>query len=276
MKFKYIFIIFNILIVLFLLVIVVSPLLILGPEFARKFFVSAWPMVLVLLAVLAAFNIFFLLNRRLFLLLEREDWPALVDYLERRVYDRGRYSPRLVKLLVNSYVIMSDFPSVLRLEKKLALAKPALVEKNALVFGSARILGGDAPGAAFFFHERLEKAGNKNIQWVKWYYAFSLLLSRKFDEAEKELFVLTVADDALISGLSAWFLSDTLMKYSANREQCRTLADAARENARKEIKTLNAWRREAAKIETEVYAAIIKKYIDEAANWLFGVNNERS
>jgi hypothetical protein len=270
MKFKYIFIIFNILIIFFLLVIVVSPFLILGSELAQKFFASAWPLILVLLAVLTALNIFYLSNRRLFLLLEREDWPALVDYLERRVYDRGGYSARLVRLLANSYVIMSDFPSVLRLEKKLALAKPALVEKNVLVFGSARILGGDASGAAAFFHDHLEKAGKKNTQWVKWYHAFSLLLSRKFDEAEKEFSALALAEDALISGLSAWLLLETLVKFSASREQCRTLAEDARENIRKEIKTLSAWRKEAAKIEAEVHAAIIKKYIDEAANWLFG------
>jgi hypothetical protein len=269
MKFKYIFIIFFFFLILFLLVIVVSPVLILGFEFAHKFFASAWPLALVLLVTLTILNVFYLLNRRLFLLLEREDWPALVDYLERRVYDRGRYSARLVRLLANSYVIMSDFPSVLRLEKKLALAKPVLVEKNTLVFGSARILGGDAPSAAAFFHDHLEKAGKKTIQWVKWYYAFSLLLSRKFDEAEKEFSALALADDALISGLSAWLLLETLAKFSASREQCKALAEDARENIRKEIKALSAWRREAAKIETEVHAAIIKKYIDEAANWLF-------
>jgi hypothetical protein len=270
MKFKYIFIIFIIFIILFLLVIVVSPVLILGPDFAQKFFVSAWPLILVLIAALAVLNVFYLSNRRLFLLLEREDWPALVDYLERRLYDRGSYSSRLVKLLVNSYVIMSDSPAVLRLEKKLALAKPVLVEKNALVFGSARILGGDAPGAAAFFHEHLEKAGKKNAQWLKWYYAFSLLLARKFDEAEKEFLVLALADDALIAGLSAWFLSDTLVKFSASREQCRALAEEARENVRKGLTNVKAWRKEASKVETEVHAAIIKKYIDEAANWLFG------
>ncbi|MDL2230060.1 hypothetical protein LJC14_07420, partial [Treponema sp. OttesenSCG-928-L16] len=80
------------------------------------------------------------MNRRLFYLLEREDWPALVQYLEGKVMRGGNYSPRLVKLLANTYLVLSDPRSVMALERKLAAAKPALLDRNALVFGAARIL----------------------------------------------------------------------------------------------------------------------------------------
>ena len=270
MKFKYIIIGFNIIIIFFLLIVTLVPIFVLGMDSARRFFLSGWPVALILLATLVGLNVFFLFNRRLFLLLEREDWPALVDYLERRVYDGKRYSRRLVRLLANSYVIMSDSAGVLRLERKLALAKPALVESNALVFGAARILGGNPVAAAAFFSARLEKGKADEPQWVRWYYGFSLLLSRSFDKAEAEFRDLAAAgDDALVIGLSAWFLSDTLCKFSANQEECRAAAEQGRRRVREKLKSAEDWQKEASKIETEVHAALIKKYIDQSAAWLF-------
>jgi hypothetical protein len=278
MKFKYIFIIFNILIILILLVIAFMPVIVLGPDFAGRVWSSTWPLALILLVVMAGLNVFFLLNRRLFKLLEREDWPALVDYLEHRVIDTGRYSGRLVKLLANSYLIMSDSTGVLRLEKKLSHEKPVLIEKNALIFGAARILGGDAAGAADFFLERLEKGVSANAQWIRWYYGFSLLLSGAFGKAETEFKALAASgNDAIVTGLSAWFLSDALLKNSASPDACEAIARQGRERIEKTLKKIERWKSEAAKGETEIHAAMIKKYIDEAAVWLFaGSDHEQS
>ena len=270
MKFKYIFIIFNILIILFLLVVALMPVIVLGPDFAGKIWSTSWPLALVLVIAMISLNAFFLSNRRLFRLLEREDWPALVDYLEHRVLDTGRYSARLVKLLVNSYLIMSDSEGVLRLEKKLSLEKPDFVEKNALVFGAARILGGDAAGAANFFAARLEKGGSKDAQWIRWYYGFSLLLCGNYEKAEAEFRALASAgDDAIAAGLSAWFLSDTLLKYSTDPDECLAIAEQGRGRIEKALKKIEGWNKEAAKVETEIHGAVIKKYIDGAAMWLF-------
>jgi hypothetical protein len=277
MKFKYIFIIFNILIILVLLVIAFMPVIVLGPDFAGRVWSSIWPLALILLVVMAGLNVFFLLNRRLFKLLEREDWPALVDYLEHRVMDTGRYSGRLVKLLANSYLIMSDSAGVLRLEKKLSREKPVFIEKNALVFGAARILGNDAAGAADFFQERLEKGRSADVQWIRWYYGFSLLLSGAFGKAEAEFRALAAAgNDAIVTGLSSWFLSDALLKYSASPDECEALARQGRERIEKTLKNIEGWKREASKIETDIHAAIIKKYIDKAAIWLFAGSDHDS
>jgi len=276
MKFKYVFLIFNILIVFLLLVIIVMPVFFIGPGFMQKFWITGWPMLLVLCVIMLVINVFFLSNRRLFKLLEREDWPALVDYLEHRVVDKNRYSSRLVKLLANSYLIMSDSAGVLRLEKKLSAEKPVFIEKNALIFGAARILGGDSIGAADFFHTRIEKNSGKNSLWIRWYYGFSLLLSKAFVKAETEFKALAeVCDDAVITGLSAWFLSDALLKHSKNKKECESIAAQGRMKIVKMFKKSERWEKEAAKIETEIHGAIIKKYIDEAEKWLFmGSDNE--
>jgi hypothetical protein len=282
LKFKSLFIIFNIAIVFFLLVVGLLPLLILGSGFARGFWVSGWPLLLILACALAGLNIFYFSRRRLYYLLEREDWPALQDYLEQQVLSRGKYSPQLVQLLANTYLVMSDSASVIALENKTAIAKPALIEANALVFGSARILGGDTAGAVEFFSLRLARGkaksprAAKDLPWVRWYYGFSLLLNRQFGKAEAEFKVLAAeSPDAVITGLSAFFLDDTLLKYTENRGECRERAREGRERVQKSLKTIEDWNQEAGKIETEVHAAILKKYIGQAGTWLFGGEREK-
>ncbi|MDR1105553.1 MAG: hypothetical protein LBL44_04280 [Treponema sp.] len=272
MKFKSIFIIFNILIVFFLLIMMFMPLLVLGPGFSAGFWRSAWPMGAVLVAVLLFLDVFYALNSRLYRLLEREDWPALADYLESKVIRKGRYSSRLVRLLANTYLVMSDSAAVLSLENKTALARPSLVEKNALVFGAARILSGDTAGAVNFFSRRLEKEAGKgsDAQWVRWYYGFSLLLSRQFDKAAPVFRSMVFeSPDALVTGLSAYFLSGTLRKNAEDPLGCAEAAEEGRKRVRESVKTLSLWKKETARLETEVHAAVLRKYFDEAGNWLF-------
>ncbi|MDR2371067.1 MAG: hypothetical protein LBD71_06275 [Treponema sp.] len=272
MKFKSIFIIFNIFTVFFLLIIVFLPLFILDADFAGGFWRSAWPLGAVLVLALAVLDIFYALNSKLYRLLEREDWPALADYLESKVIRKGRYSPRLVRLLANTYLVMSDSGAVMSLENKTALARPSLIEKNALIFGAARILGGDTAGAAAFFSVRLDKGALKggDALWVRWYYGFSLLLSRQFNKAAALFKVLVFeSSDALIAGLSAYFLSDTLRKNAEDPLDCKEAAEEGRKRIRESLKTAAGWRKEISRIETEIHAAILRKYLIEAGNWLF-------
>jgi hypothetical protein len=177
----------------------------------------------------------------------------------------------MVQLLANTYLVMSDSAGVMTLENKTAIAKPALIEANALVFGAARILGGDTAGAVNFFSLRLKKGKLKDPQWVRWYYGFSLLLNRQFEQAAVEFKALaSESSDALITGLSSYFLWDTLRKYAENGKECQDKAREGQARVQQFIKTAGEWNREAEKIETEIHAAVIKQYIGKAGTWLFG------
>jgi hypothetical protein len=159
LKFKLVFAVFNIVILVFLFLVCFMPFFAFGSGTVSYFQRSVWPLALLLVAILAALDVYYALNYRLFSLLEREDWPALSAYLEEQVLRKGRYSKRLVNLLATTYLVMSDIPAVAGLENRLAVAKPALVERNALVFGAARILGKDYAGAVRFFSPRSAGAG---------------------------------------------------------------------------------------------------------------------
>ncbi|MDR3248881.1 MAG: hypothetical protein LBT39_08840 [Treponema sp.] len=280
MKFKFLFLIFNVIILIFLLIIVFMPLVILGGEisagWSRTFWGSLWPLIAILITALVVLDAYYFSNRKLFRLLEREDWPALSGYLEMRVLRKGRYSANLVRLLANTYLVMSDSAAVVSLENKLALVRPALLDRHALIFGTARILGKDYAGAErFFAAHAVGTAGfagsgsrARQGQWIAWYYGFSLLLDKQFEGAAEQFRRLAEeAQDPLVAGLAAWFLADNLSKITTDTLD---IPLAARERIRTSLKTRRDWDAELAKTETEVHVAILRKYLNDTGNWIYG------
>ncbi|MDR2069450.1 MAG: hypothetical protein LBP71_06235 [Spirochaetaceae bacterium] len=231
-----------------------------------------WPVVLFLIIVLIALNSFYFINRRFLQLLEREDWPALVRYLEQRIFKEGRYTSRLVRLLANAYLILSDSSSVVSMENKVAIVKPALVDANALIFGTARILNRDIGGAVTFFSTRLNSAKTESAHWVHWYYGFSLLLDRQFSAAGDQFKALAAeSKDGIITGLSSFFLAENLGRAVPQRSlEFTAAAMEGRNRLKKTFPSADAWNREVKKILNEVYTVVLSKYINETTVWLFG------
>jgi len=272
LKFKYLIIAFSILIVFFLLITALLPVLFPGPTHSINFRYATFPLLLFMSVILVSLGIFFLLNYRLFLLLEREDWPALAYYLEQKVFVKNRYYNRYVKLLASSYMVISDYPSVLKLENKVFLAKRSIVEKNALIFGSARVISGDYKGAAAFFKTHLDKGrlNKQDIEWVRWFHGFSWLLGKDFDKAESEFITIAVSsNDALLAGISAYFLANHLAGRSLRQQDCLVAAENGRKRVVDKLKNIENWKKEVNKTETDIHVAIIRKYVNEAGIWLF-------
>jgi len=203
--------------------------------------------------------------------LEREDWPALVIYLEDKVFKRGRYSSRLVRLLAVSYLVLSDTKGVIGLENKAAIARPALLDENALVFGAARILGKDFSGAARFFEARKYTVKPKLKDWVSWYLGFSLLLDYRLEGAADEFsFLVHESKDAVITALSSFFLSENLARVLHGKEtEMREIASLGKNRARSGLPDYRKFNLEINKISTEVHTAVISRYIDETGRWLY-------
>jgi hypothetical protein len=169
-------------------------------------------------------------------------------------------------------MVISDYMSVLKLESKANLAKPSVVEKNILIFGSARVLSGNYPEAAGFFRSHLDrgnvKTGDKN--WVQWFYGFSHLLNSSFHDAEAVFLTMAASStDALITGISSYFLHNNLAKYSLDNRKCLSTADHGRDRVKQALLNGGGWKKEVDKMATEIHIAIIRKYIDEAGAWIF-------
>jgi hypothetical protein len=252
-------------IVFILLMAALLPFLIVKPDSAVGFLHISLPFFILIFVFLACFSIFLFFNYRLFSLLEREDWPALAYYLEQEILAKGRYSSYKVRLLASSYLVISDFDSVIKLESKAHLAKPAVVRKNVMFFGTARVLSGKYSEAAAFFNTFLDQS-----EWIRWFYGFCNLLAGDYDKAQPEFIKLSQSSgDALITGLSAYFLFNNLSKHSKNSDECKNAAENGRARLVSELKNIKGWNKEFEKIKTEIYIAIIRKYVDEAGKWIF-------
>jgi hypothetical protein len=164
---------------------------------------------------------------------------------------------------------------VLALENKTAIAKPAAVERNALIFGAARILSRNYGAAARFFSEHAAAGKEKRspcLPWLNLYHAYALLLDGQYASAAESFKVLARScPDRLAAGLAAYFLAEHLMK--ALPGQVYDLSGAAnegRERVRASLPKRAAWDRELAKIETEVHGVLLSRYMGNAAVWLYG------
>jgi len=270
LKFKHLIIIFSAIIIVIVLITSLLPLIISGHGSAVTFKYITLPLIIFMAVLLICMSIFFFINYRLFSLLEREDWPALAYYLEQKIYVKGRYSDRYVRLLASSYLVISDFSAVLKLENKILTAKPSLISKNVLIFGAARVLNGNHHEAVLFFKNYLEKCGQNDKQWMQWFYGFSQLLNGNFRQAEPEFSSLAVTSDSiLITGLSAYFLRNTIEKHSSDSKKCSEMAENGRERVRNSLNSHENWQREKEKLRAEIHIAIISKYINEAGKWIF-------
>ena len=256
-------------------ILVAMPFFIMGPSFSGSFWQVNWPFIAVLALIFIAFNLFYFINRRLFMLLEKEDWPALTRFLEDKVIQKGRYSPRLVRLLANSYLVLSDSAAVMSLENKVAISKPALIDANVLVFGTARILGKDISGAVRFFGARKDTAKPSLKEWVTWYHGFALLLNFQFKEAADEFSVLArLSKDAVLTALSVYFLSETLIRFLPEKKQeIEEISSLGRDRVLKALPRFKDWSREISRLATEIHVAALSKYVEETGQWLY--HNEK-
>lgn len=277
MKFTSVFILFNSIILIFLAFVFIVPSLVLGFEDGLTFWQAVWPLALLLTLLLGGLDAFYFYNRRLLFLLEREDWPALTQYLEQRIFRRGRYASPLVRLLASSYLVLSDYPAALALENKAAIANPAAVARNALIFGSARILSRNYSAAAHFFAEQLEPGRGKRRRrpdrpWLELCQGYALLLDGQYESAAERLKPLARASaDALIAGLAAYFLDEYLLRGLAGQAyEISSAANEGRERVRKALPLRAAWDKERSAIETEVHGVILSRYLGMAAVWLYG------
>lgn len=270
LKIKYLAIAFSIIFIIFIVLIGAFPPLILGPALFASIRNITVPVSIVLILGMTFSFVLFLLNYRLLSLLEREDWPALAYYLEQKVFKKNQCSGRNVRLLASSYLVMTDFSSVLNLESKVMTANPSAIEKNILIFGTARILNGNYKDAACFFKANFGKDIPKQDQWVRWFYGFCQMLVGAFTEAEGELSSLVISSpDAIVTGLSAYFLETCLARHSMDAAGCRAASEKGRQRVVGALKGIENWKREQMKMGTEIYISIIKKYIDEAGSWLY-------
>jgi len=275
MKFKLVCILFNVVLAGFLAILCAAPLFMPGFGGAPEVWRSFWPLIIILILFLIGFDAFYLVNRELYLCLEREDWPALSCCLEERVLKRGDYSPRLVKILAETYLALADCPAVLSLENKIAIVKPRLLSRLALLFGAARVLAGDFEGAARFFAGQEEEAKVRKapkLAWLGWYRGFALLLGGQSSQAADAFIPLAYsAPEPLVTALAAYFLGGSLSQALPLRsDELEKAAAAGRERVLKALAGKERWAARVRKTALDIHAVVLSRYLEKTEKWLYG------
>jgi hypothetical protein len=209
MKFKTIFFLFNAFIIVSFLLISLVPLLFLGAEYSIIFWSRNWIISALFFLFIGALDAYFIYNWKLFTLLEKEDWPLLISYLEEEIYKKKRFTKRNLSLIINAYLSVSNLDKVKRLETEIRSASPKMLPQFALYLGTPYILENDLEHCVSYYAEFKDNPDVRFPGWIKWCYAFALV-SRKEIEQAKTVFVSlldTTKDDILIL-LTLYFLQN--------------------------------------------------------------------
>lgn len=270
-KFKTVFVLFNAIVLLSFLMVFALPFFVLDGNNAGSFWKTNWYVLLALVLVLAVVNSYFIANWRLMVLLEREDWPAVGEYLEKIVIRRKKWAPRHVHLLASTYLVLSDTAALRTLETKAAREKPRALEDNALVFGIGRILAKDSSGARAFFAERIERAGRKADDWLQWYHGFSALLDHD-QEAAAQMFVRLAprSRDYLLMALSLYYLEDLLDVLSSDTASTvSSIIPLLRDRILKRFPHRGDWERELARSRSDIHVVVLSRTVADTSKRLY-------
>ncbi len=271
MKFRTIFILFNVIIIISFLFIFLLPIFLLGPGSSMAFWKGNWYIGLLFIALLGGLNSFFLLNSKTFILVEREAWDELSAYLVGLMFPKGRFRSSRVRLLVNAYLLQSNIDGIERLEAELSSKKPELLRKNALLFGVTRLLRNKSDEAEAFFAPFLDAKDVESRQWLRFDYGFSLVLQKRFVEALPYLDEGTDSRDPVLCLLSAYLLGSAgASSADSETEKASLLAkvEGVRERLTKRYTTAK-WDKEVEQAKSEVHIVILSRLIDDAGHWLF-------
>ena len=264
MKFKIIFILFNIVIFVSFLVIYFMPLIMLGWDYTRVFWSRNWGLPVLFVAIIGLLNAYFIFNWKMFTMLEREDWPELIAFLERRIYEKGLIIPQQVKILVNAYLVRSDLDAIAKLEAFIEEHKPRVLHRFALIFGLPYLLRNDSDEMAAYYSRFVDLKG-KDGTWMRWNCGFALILQGKKDEAERRLAGACEEKGEPVLSLLSVYLLDSLRP---EEERERRLIDDGRSRLTKRF-TPTLWAREVERSRGNVQVVILSKLVEEATDWLF-------
>jgi hypothetical protein len=269
LKFKTLYILFNVVIVAAFLFVFLLPLAMLGADYFRQFAQKNWIAALLFAAALIVINGYFAFNWKLFRLLEREDWPALIRFLEDSVYRRGRLSRSSCRLLLNAYLITANTEAVAALEARVRRDRPALLKALALPFGLPYLLRRQpeqeaAEAAAGYFGPLAGEPGVADRGWICWNYAFSLMRLKRYDEARAQLEGLLKARPGPELHLLSLYM---LESYAEKDPRLREKLEAGKVELRRKLAP-QQWRR---RVEAggNPQITLLAPILREARDWLF-------
>jgi hypothetical protein len=266
MKFKTLFILFNLIILVSFAFIFFMPLPVLGWEYALSFWGQNWPIALLFVAVLAALDSYFVLNWKLFSLLEREDWPGLRTLLEAKLARKGVLSASQTRIFLNACLIGQDPARISALREAYVARKVPFLPAVALSLGLPLVLEGRSDEIEAFFGPWADsRKTGADGPWIRWCLAFGRLLKKDADGARPLLEAGAELDKQPLLQLLSLYLLENLRARSPEVSE-RLDRDRLRLKARL---TPKEWSSHIDGLKERVILILfMEKLIGEARQWL--------
>lgn len=265
MKFRTIFAVFNVIIVVSFLLIFLMPYFVLGWEYTQLFWRNNWFLGIIFVVILGALNGYFIFNWRLFTLLEREDWPNLIEYLEQQTLGGGRVSKQKMRILINAYVVTSQPDRTRKLEAYLREHKPSVIPQFALQLGIPYLLQNDPAAMEAFYGEMKDAPNCSDALWVRWNYAFALMLQQKLDEAKSMLVSIARETSNPVLKLLSLYLLDA---FTSTDEEVRRMVHNGTEELRAKYPG-EKWQAQLDRSRDSLQVLVLSKLIRDASEWAF-------
>ena len=270
MKFKALFVIFNIVLILSFLTIFLLPFFILDGSFMAEFWRNNWYFGAIFIVVLAVVNGLFLSQWKMLSCLEREDWPALARLLEGRIIGKKHFTKRSVRLYCDSLILLSDFEGLKKLSTSLESGKPTLFARLSPRFAAAAILSGEYDAAYRIAMAQVHGLDREGGEWRAFYAAFSRHLAHKPAEAADGMLALARgARDPIVAVLSGYLCQGVLARSIEGRVPELSAAASEAQLRVGAVFTLDRWTRYVEEAKADMQVVILGKLIAEATAWLF-------
>jgi len=266
MKFKTLFLLFNVIILISFAFIFLMPLPVLGWEYALSFWGQNWGIAILFVLLLAGIDAYFASQWKLFSLLEREDWAGLRSLLEAELSRKGKLSPQKTRIFLNACLIGQNPGRISELREAYLGKKVRFLPRVALSLGLPLVLEGKSEAIEGFFAPLVDsrKTGSDG-PWIRWCVAFGRLLSQDIEGAKPLLEGgLKDAKQPLLQLLSLYLLDNLKSRDSEVRELLEKEKPllAARLTAKEWTAHIDGLK------ERVILVLFMEKLIGEARTWL--------
>ncbi|MBN2658814.1 MAG: hypothetical protein JXR86_17300 [Spirochaetales bacterium] len=261
MKFKSIFFLFNIVVILSFALIFLLPLILLSGSYSAVFWKDNWYLALIFILLIAGLDGYFVANWNLFIYLEREDWPNLTKYLEERIYERGQFRKQYIRLMINTALAVSNLDKIERLSREISERKPVLLPRFALLLGIPPFLRDDSAASLMHYGEYKDMKNTAERDWVKWAYAFSLIRDNNREMAEAVLNEILENKNDYVLRLLTLFSLDSIGHKS-------DLADEELDRYREKFSDDRKWTSYCDSLRGKnIFILLLTGLLDEARTW---------
>ena len=257
-RFRAVFAIFNVVIVVSFLVIYLMPLFMLGWDYTSNFWSENWGLPVLFGAILCGLNGYFIFNWKLFTLLEREDWDSLIEHLEHRIFEKHIILAQQCRILVNAYLVRSKLDSIQRLEDTIREKRSSLVKRLAMPLGIQHLLSNESSSMLSYFGQFKDERG-RDSGWIRWSYAFASLLAENPDTAGVYLSKVVETEREPVLLVLSLYLLDGIGPDSLSDRKNQLKAKYTREKLEQEIERQRA----------HVQVVILARLIENAVDWLY-------